>query len=152
MGALSVSVIHNGMWTRLCEAPGHAGAGGRPALCHQRRAGQNREALIPLLEARFKKKAAWQWEEALRAHGVPCAQYRRDTPRTHYVKDHPQTRANRMMDTVETPWGACNVSRAQWRFSRDSTAIARPAPRLGEHQQEILHELGITDRSRASAA
>lgn len=152
LGAISVSVIHNGVWARLCEALDLPELATDPRFVTNAARVTNRQVLIPLLEARFKNKAAWQWEQALTAHGVPCAQYRSDGPRTHAVKDHPQTRANRMMDTIETPWGACNVSRAQWRFSRDSTAIARPAPRLGEHQQEILQELGITDRSRASAA
>ena len=153
LGEISVSVIHNGMWARLCEALNLSQLIRDPRFVTNAERIKNRETLVALLEAHFKKKAAWQWEAVLKAHGVPCAQYRRDRPRSHYVKEHPQTQANRMIDTIKTPWGLCNVSRAQWRFSRDTTSITRPAPQLGEHQQEILHELGVTlDRSRVSAA
>jgi crotonobetainyl-CoA:carnitine CoA-transferase CaiB-like acyl-CoA transferase len=69
------------------------------------------------------------------------------------VHDHPQTQENRMIETIHTPWGPCRVSQAHWRFSRDTTSIPRPAPQLGEHQEEILRELGRQALpGRASAA
>ena len=91
LGEISVSVIHNGVWARLCEALGLPELITDTRFVTNTERVKNRETLIPLLEAIFKKKAAWQWEEILKAHGVPCAQYRRDKPRSHYVKEHPQT-------------------------------------------------------------
>ncbi len=144
LGYISVSAIHSGIWARLCQALGRQDLMQDPRFATPERRVQNRSELIPLLEETFRKKAAWQWEEILRKHRVPCALYLQDRPRSHLVKDHPQVRANRMVETIPTPWGPCHVSRAHWRFSRDTTSIPRPAPRLGEHQEEVLRELGQT--------
>jgi crotonobetainyl-CoA:carnitine CoA-transferase CaiB-like acyl-CoA transferase len=153
LGYLGVSAIHNGIWGRLCEAIGRQDLIVDSRFVNNRERVKNRAVLIPLLEETFKKKAAWQWERVLRARGVPCAVYLRDKPCTHLVHDHPQTQANHMIETIDTPWGPCRVSRAHWRFGRDTTSIPRPAPRLGEHQEEILRELGLTEvSSRTSAA
>jgi crotonobetainyl-CoA:carnitine CoA-transferase CaiB-like acyl-CoA transferase len=151
LGYLSVSAVHNGIWARLCEALGRRELIADPRFVTNTERVRNREVLIPLLAETFKKKAAWQWEQALKAHGIPCALYLRDKPCTHLVHDHPQTRANQMFETIDTPWGPCRVSRAHWRFSRDTTSIPRPAPKLGEHQEEILRELGLAEvQARAS--
>jgi CoA:oxalate CoA-transferase len=153
LGYISISAVHNGIWARLCEALGRPDLIQDPRFVTNTERVKNREELIPILAEIFSKKAAWQWEQTLKEHGVPCAQYRRDQPRSHLLKEHPQTQANRMVETLQTPWGPCSVSRAHWRFSRDTTSIPRPAPRLGEHQEEILQELGLTQTSsRKSAA
>jgi crotonobetainyl-CoA:carnitine CoA-transferase CaiB-like acyl-CoA transferase len=153
LGDISVSAVHNGIWARLCAALGRQELLTDTRFVTNTERVKNREVLIPLLEATFKKKAAWQWEQILKIHGVPCALYLRDKPRSHFVTDHPQTQANQMIETIYTPWGPCRVSRAHWRFSRDETSIPRPAPQLGEHQKEILRELGLTEvPTRASAA
>jgi crotonobetainyl-CoA:carnitine CoA-transferase CaiB-like acyl-CoA transferase len=153
LGSISVSAVHNGIWARLCGALGRQELVTDSRFVSNAARVNNREVLVPLLEETFKKKAAWQWEQILKAHGVPCALYLRDKPRSHLVHDHPQTQANQMIETIDTPWGPCRVSRAHWRFSRDTTSIPRPAPRLGEHQEEILRELGLTAApTRASAA
>jgi crotonobetainyl-CoA:carnitine CoA-transferase CaiB-like acyl-CoA transferase len=99
-----------------------------------------------LLEERFKKKAGVQWLSILRAHGIPCGEYFEGRPRTHVVIDHPQVKANDMMATLETPWGPGNVATGHWQFSKNSTSITRPAPKLDEHHAEILAELGLDTR------
>ena len=152
-GWVAISASTQAMTERLFAAIGRDDLNADPKFKTNAERVKNREALIPLLEGIFKKKAAWQWEQVLKAHGVPCALYLRDKPRSHLVHDHPQTQANQMIETIRTPWGPCRVSRAHWRFSREVTSIPRPAPRLGEHQAEILRELGLTGvPARASAA
>jgi crotonobetainyl-CoA:carnitine CoA-transferase CaiB-like acyl-CoA transferase len=61
--------------------------------------------------------------------------------------DHPQVQANDMMATLETPWGPGNVSTGHWVFSKNSTCIPRPAPKLDEHRAEILAELDLDRRN-----
>ncbi len=156
LGYISVSVVHDGLWPRFCRALG------RPDLLEDPRFATNSErvaaraALIPLLEATFRKKAAVQWIDALREQRVPCAEYLADRPRTLIVRDHPQVQANRMMAAIQTNWGPGNVSAGHWRFSKNTTAVTRGSPAHGEHQAEVLAELAgrgapLTDRGDGAA-
>ncbi|HPG26963.1 MAG TPA: CoA transferase, partial [Myxococcota bacterium] len=43
--------------------------------------------------------------------------------------------------------GRLRQPRAAARFDRTPTAFERPAPRLGEHTEEILAELGLAARA-----
>src|SRR5207247_241931 len=71
LGYLSVSAVHNGIWARLCAALGRQELSTDPRFVTNAERVKNREVLIPILEGIFKKKAAWQWEQVLKAHGVP---------------------------------------------------------------------------------
>ncbi|MEZ4289287.1 MAG: CoA transferase, partial [Myxococcota bacterium] len=57
---------------------------------------------------------------------------------------HPQVVENGLLFESEHPVaGRLRQPRAAARFDRTPTAYERPAPRLGEHTQEILAELGM---------
>ncbi|MEK7214489.1 MAG: CoA transferase, partial [Chloroflexota bacterium] len=144
LGYLSVAVVHDGIWPRVCRAAGRADLLADPRFSTNTARVEHRDALIPLLEATFRKRAAVQWVEALRAERVPCAEYLADRPRTLIVRDHPQVRANGMMQTIATNWGPGNVSAGHWRFSKNTTSVTRGSPAHGEHQAEVLAGLGAT--------
>ena len=141
LGYISVSVVHNGIWARLCHALEMPELRTDPRFATNEDRLANRDGLIPILEAEFKKKAAYQWAEILRSHRVPCGEYLQDKPRSHLAMENPQVAANGMMQTIESPWGPVNVSAAHWRFSKNTTSIDRPAPMLDQHHDEILAEL-----------
>jgi len=80
------------------------------------------------------------WLERLDAAGVPCAPVLRRSE----VIDHPQVRANGLLvDDVHPHAGPLRQPRPAARFDRTPAAIRRPAPRLGEHTEEVLGELGL---------
>ena len=145
LGYLSVSVVHDGLWPRFCRAVGGADLLLDPRFATNTTRVAHRDELIPLLEATFRKRAAVQWIEALRAERVPCAEYLADRPRTLMVRDHPQVQANGMMRTIPSNWGSCNVSAGHWRFSKNTTSVTRGSPAHGEHQAEVLAGLGAAD-------
>ena len=141
LGYISVSVVHNGIWSRLCQALDMPELTDDPRFATNQDRVDNRGELIPILEDRLMKRAAWQWVETLRRHRVPCGEYKYDKPRSHLAMKHPQVAANHMMDTIESAWGPVNYSTGHWRFSRARTKVDRPAPVFNQHREEIVREL-----------
>ena len=73
--------------------------------------------------------------------GVPCARVNN----FQEVFEHPQIVARGVVQTVEHPrLGSMKATRNPVLLDHGGPDIARPAPMLGEHSQEILQELGYS--------
>lgn len=140
MGWINVSVPHDAFWPKLC------GALNRPDLLEDARFRTNdgrvreREALIPILAAEFRRQSADQWLRVLRAHDVPCGQYYTEKPLSHVLMGHPQVQANDLLTTIDTQWGPLNSVQPHWKFSDYTCAIQGPPPGLDEHRDAIVRE------------
>lgn len=96
----------------------------------------HREALLPLLRARFATRTTAEWLERLRGR-VPCA----PVNDVRQALADPQVRAGDMIVEVEHPeFGTLREVRSPVRTEGE---VRRPlrAPRLGEHTDLILREL-----------
>jgi crotonobetainyl-CoA:carnitine CoA-transferase CaiB-like acyl-CoA transferase len=140
-GFLSITAPNDRVWSRLCGALGLNGLVEDLRFRTNAARVEHRAELVELLETVLSSKAAWQWENLLKAHNVPCSQYFQDRPTSHMLMEHPQVLAHEMAKRIETPWGASNVCNAHWTFSKNCTVLERPAPLLDEHREQILAEL-----------
>jgi crotonobetainyl-CoA:carnitine CoA-transferase CaiB-like acyl-CoA transferase len=78
-------------------------------------------------------------EAGLMEAGVPCALVNN----FQEVFEHPQIVARGVVQEIEHPrLGTMKVTRNPVLLDHDGPDIARPAPMLGEHSEEILRELG----------
>jgi crotonobetainyl-CoA:carnitine CoA-transferase CaiB-like acyl-CoA transferase len=136
-GRIAVAAANDGLFRALCSVMG------LDSLPQDRRFATNagrvehRRELIPLLEERFRERAAEDWLAELEAAGVPSGKVRSvpdalaaaaaaGRPATVTV-GHPTAGP---LDLVGSPiWGATRTE-------------ATPPPLLGEHTAEILTELG----------
>ena len=85
------------------------------------------------------------WLAQLDAQGVPCAPVlsRED------VLTHPQIEANGLLSEYEHPIaGRIRQPRPAALFDQTPAAIRRHAPGLGEHNAEVLEELGYNEQRR----
>jgi crotonobetainyl-CoA:carnitine CoA-transferase CaiB-like acyl-CoA transferase len=97
------------------------------------------DALLAVVEPAVRLRAAPELEAALLAAGVPCAQVNDFKE----VFDHPQIIARGVaLDVVHPRLGRMRTTRNPVLLDHDGPAIERPAPMLGEHSRELLHELG----------
>lgn len=81
-----------------------------------------------------------EWLKRLDDEQVPCA----PILALSEIATHPQIRANGLVVESNQPGiGTVRQPRPAARFDRTPAALRRPAPRLGEHTEEILEELGI---------
>ncbi len=148
-GFISVSVPHDGFWPRLCAAIERADLMGDRRFATNAARVANRDALIPMLEAIFIARPAAEWVERLRAAGVPVGELQRGRTLSASLLAHPQAQAEGVISVLDTPWGPMATSEPHWHFDKTQPRISRPSPAQGEHQREVLQELGIEQETAA---
>jgi crotonobetainyl-CoA:carnitine CoA-transferase CaiB-like acyl-CoA transferase len=87
------------------------------------------------------------WLDRLDAADVPCAPVLRRADVMHNV----QVINNELIELMEQPTlGTVRQARPAARFDRTPARIAGPAPRIGEHTEAILAELGYSENEIAA--
>jgi crotonobetainyl-CoA:carnitine CoA-transferase CaiB-like acyl-CoA transferase len=144
-GFMTVAVMTNKEWaalTRALERPQwlEDARFQTPALRDQ-----NIDARLEMTQDVLKARRTEEWLERLEAAGVPCA----PVLTREQVIAHPQVLASGILIESEHPTaGRLRQTRAAARFEAPML-VRRGAPRLGEHSQEILRELGLAEEAIA---
>jgi CoA:oxalate CoA-transferase len=103
--------------------------------------GKNSKELIKLLDERFATKTRDEWIKHLKESGCICTPVQSPSE----VVQDPQAYANNYMIKVDHPeWGPTKQVGFPWDFSETPASWRRPAPKLGEHAEEILSEVGFS--------
>jgi crotonobetainyl-CoA:carnitine CoA-transferase CaiB-like acyl-CoA transferase len=107
----------------------------------------NADELSDLMGAEIAKHPGVSLRDALHANDVPCALINRLAD----VHLDPQVQHNGTLIEHERPWlGAVREPRPPALFSDTPTALGRHAPKLDEHTDEVLAELGHSPESIAT--
>jgi crotonobetainyl-CoA:carnitine CoA-transferase CaiB-like acyl-CoA transferase len=105
---------------------------------------RNRSQLVELLQGRFLESTTEKWLPLLEKHDVPSA------PVVWSIKDlytNPQIVANELIMTREHPaMGWMRVPAVPWVFSRAPAQYKGVGPTIGQHQEEVLKEIGVTKK------
>jgi crotonobetainyl-CoA:carnitine CoA-transferase CaiB-like acyl-CoA transferase len=137
-GSVVISAGTNKIYRGMCQALGC------PALAEDARFRtnpdrvSNRAALVPLLCEITRRRTTAEWLEILERNDIPCAPVN-DMDTAFRELQH----ANRdMVQEVTLPaGGAIHVTGVPFAFSDTAGSIRRPPPMLGEHTDEVLHDL-----------
>ena len=101
---------------------------------------ENRAALHALMREKFAGNTTDYWISRLEAQDLLCAPVRR----LGAALEDPQVRINDMILEADAAWDRLKLAGSPVHLSdAPVTAIRRLPPRLGEHTDEILAELGI---------
>lgn len=105
---------------------------------------RNRAALTSEIEAGLASGTAAEWEAALNAAGVPAGRVL-TVPEALALDQVRERGLVQRFDTVEALGRPLSLTLAGYVTSEDGPALRSPPPRLGEHVDEILTELGCSE-------
>jgi formyl-CoA transferase len=107
---------------------------------------EHRPELQAMFRDRFAQDSTDHWVARLEEQDILCAPVRR----LEEALADPQTEVNNMVVEMQHPHaGTVKVLNAPIRLSATPNDTRRPAPMLGEHNDEVLRELGYTDEQVA---
>ncbi len=138
-GHVNVAVGSEAIWERFCAALGREDLASDPRFRTNPDRVAHREVLLPLLEATFAAQPTAYWRSVLDAAGVPNGPI--------YLLSElfadPQVLHRGLVVEMEHPTaGRIRQTGLPVRLSETPGALRTPPPRLGEHTDAILRELG----------
>jgi crotonobetainyl-CoA:carnitine CoA-transferase CaiB-like acyl-CoA transferase len=126
-------------WPKVCKALEIEDLENNPKFNSIKARGENAEELVAILDRRFSERTRGEWMRNLKDEG--CIFTPVQTPME--VTNDLQALANDYFTHFEHPdWGKIKMPGFPWDFSKTPASCHRRAPRLGEHTDEILSELG----------
>nr|MDT0667919.1 CoA transferase [Micromonospora sp. DSM 115978] len=99
------------------------------------------DTVYALLAETFLGRTTQDWLDLLRSLDIPAAPVRT----LDDLFDNPHLNAVGFFESVDTPNGPVRFPGMPAWFSQTPGQVAGPAPRLGEHTQQVLDSLGSED-------
>ena len=144
---VNLSTNDQRLWGRFCEAIG------RPDLADDERFAtpvdrfRNGPEVVAILDEVLGSEPFAHWAPRLDASGVVWGRVA-ELPE---LVDDPQARATGMFaEVVDPDAGPFEMLNAPFTLSASEVAVRGPAPRIGQHTEAVLTQLGI-DRERIAA-
>ena len=139
---LNLAVGSERIWDRFCEAIERDDLKDNPDFATNADRVRNRGTLVPLLQEVFNKRPVLEWVDSLNAASVPAGPINDLAD----VFSDPQVLSRDMYQEMPHPTlGSIKQTGLPIKFSRTPGGLDRHPPLLGEHNSEILAELGYSE-------
>jgi crotonobetainyl-CoA:carnitine CoA-transferase CaiB-like acyl-CoA transferase len=146
-GYITVGVVSDAEWVGLTKALEHPEWLEDPRLKTPAGRVKYADARLEMTAEVLATRTSAEWLARLDAEQVPCAPVLR---REDLFTD-PQIAANNLIVECEHPSvGRIRQPRPAARFEKTPAELRSPAPRLGEHTEAVLAELGVSEGERIS--
>jgi len=153
-GYIVVATRQENFWQRLCALFGEPELATDPRFATNAARVENRDVLVPRLEALMRMRTTADWLEQMRAADVPCA----PVNNVDGAFSEPPVAEREMIVEYDHPdVGRVRLPGNPIKMAGMPGTISKPAPRLGEHTDEVLARLlgadaGEIARLRAAGA
>ena len=140
-GYITVGAANDRIFRRLCGALGHDEWAGDPDYLDDEHRIRNRDQLTARIEEVLASRPRAHWLSLLEAHDIPCG------PINDYaeVLADPHIQARELVVETDHPTlGRIKTLGTPVKLSETPLIPGRPAPRLGEHTDEVLVEAGFS--------
>ena len=140
-GHIILAVGNDQQFAAFCRLAGQTALTTDPRFAANRDRVQNRDALMPLVEAVMVTRNSCDWLTALELAGVPAGPI--NTLEQAYAD--PQIQARGMVIDVPHPLsGRVRMTASPLKLSATPPEYHAPPPLLGQHTREVLTQLGIS--------
>jgi len=140
-GEIAIAPAGEAMYQRLLRALDAEVLRDRPEFATNAQRAGNRAAINAEIESRTMRETSEHWIRVLNDAGVPCSQ----VMTMDQVFADPQMIDQQAVVTVEHPGhGAVSMLGSALHVDGAPLPVRTPAPRLGEHNAEVLGELGFS--------
>lgn len=137
---VNVAVGNERFWERFCNAINRMDLMENPIYKTNRDRVNNRSELVSLLQLEFANKPASQWVEVLEKSGVPSGAI---NDLSDVFSDPQVVHRNMILEMDHPTAGRIKQTGLPIKFSGTPGSIDIPPPLLGQHNEEILTELGF---------
>jgi crotonobetainyl-CoA:carnitine CoA-transferase CaiB-like acyl-CoA transferase len=140
-GWFFLAVGNQTFWLKLCKALELEHLADDPRFGSWLARLENNQALLPLIESKFRSKPREHWLELLAKHDIPAA----PVQTVMEFMQHPAVRHHDMVREYEHPEvGRLRVMGQPIAFTDTPTRDPGPPPMLGEHTDAVLREIGYS--------
>jgi formyl-CoA transferase/CoA:oxalate CoA-transferase len=141
-GEIVVAVGNDEIWRRFCPAIGVPALATDPRFATNRDRMANYDAMRPPIDQAFRTRTSADWVAILNAAGVANGEVRN----IGQMLTDPQLAARDMIVTLMHPTaGATRVMGSPIKLSDTPPSLRSAPPMLGQHTNDVLHELGYSD-------
>ncbi|ADJ15337.1 CaiB/BaiF CoA transferase family protein [Halalkalicoccus jeotgali] len=134
-GALVTGVPSDDRWDDFVELVGREELAEYPTNDDRQ---EHAEEVLEIIESEFETESTEHWLDSLTDYGFPCGPIND----VEDVVEHEQTDARDLTIPHEDPdWGECLLPGHPIDFADYEPEIREPAPRLGEHTEEVFSEV-----------
>jgi len=128
-------------WAKVCGALGAEQLVNDPRFSTFAARSENRRELVSIFDGIFASKTREEWMQILNEHGCIVTPVQ-NIPE---VVEDPQLLANNYVIELDHPtYGHTKTMGFPWDLSETPATWRRPAPKLGEHTEEVLLEVGYS--------
>jgi len=131
------------LWQKLCAVIGRPDLAAEQSFASNESRSKNRRTLIPILEGEMGKRSRAEWLQRLEEAGLPNSPI---NTVADVVADRNIRYRGMVVDLEQPGLGPLSVVGSPFRMSATPAAIRTAAPRIGEHNLEVMKDLlGYTD-------
>jgi crotonobetainyl-CoA:carnitine CoA-transferase CaiB-like acyl-CoA transferase len=137
-GYVVIATRQDSFWRKLCAVLGEPALADDPRFATNPKRLENRAVLVPIIERILRTRTVADWLERLRAAQVPAAPVNN---LDRAFAEPPVAEREMIVEYDHPEVGKVRLPGNPIKISQSSQAISRPAPRLGEHTDEVLRDL-----------
>jgi crotonobetainyl-CoA:carnitine CoA-transferase CaiB-like acyl-CoA transferase len=140
-GYMTAAIMSNKEWAALTRALERPEWLSDPRFTTPVLRNKNIDARLQMTQEVLKTRTTAEWLARMEAEGVPCAPV---LTREQVIR-HPQVEASAILVESDHPLaGRLRQTRTAARFAATPFELRRGAPALGQHNAEVLRELGLS--------
>jgi len=126
------------LWAQYCDLLGRRELINHPKFKTNPLRCDNRRELIPILQGEMQKKTAQEWFDIFERHAIPYSPINT----LKQICEDPHIAHRNMLVEIDQPIvGKMRVCASPLKLSETPGEVYAPAPMLGEHSAQVLHEV-----------